>query len=320
MRVDLRATLICVQGGTFPWDGQAGSRCVRACVIIGPIGVLRDEGRSVNGSVDQASPEAGKPRHRHSWRRWLISLFVSVIVSSVLGWLFELALSAHKRAEFETLQARAYVAVAQFAPWRFAERYAKIVFIDDGSPSALKDATPVSTQFLMNQACRSLTSPSLGTPLVDPALCNGPLKPHGWAAFYLSVHVPSFLRPITAVFDLILHALVDQRFVGFLVALTQFAIGVLATRYFVLRRPGFKFSPVHLVGLPFCVIALGSLLALPLWLFAWIGLAVFKGLPGIGVGAQAGGTATLLVLFGGKTVEAAAHEGVMKQVGRFIGE
>lgn len=274
----------------------------------------------MDGSAEQASREPQKTPHRRSWRRWLTTLLISVIVSSVLGWLFELALFADKRAELKTLQARAYVAVAQFAPWHFAERYVKIVFVDDGSPNALKRATPVSTKILMNQACRSLTSPTLGTTLVDPGLCDGPLKPHGWAAFYLSVHVPSFLRPITAVFDLILHALIDQRVVGFLIALAQFAIGVFATRYFVTSRPGFHFSPVHLIGLPLCVIALGSLLALPLWVLAWLGLAVFKGLPGIGVGAQAGGTATLLVLFGGKTLEAAAHEGVMKQVGRIVGE
>jgi hypothetical protein len=133
------------------------------------------------------------------------------------------------------------------------------------------------------------------------------------------------LRPITAFFDLLLHSLTDQGVIGFLVAATQIAIGVLLTRIAV-RRGILKLDGlyIYVVVIPLAVLGLGSLAALPLWLLAFMGVALLKGLPGAGLGAQFGGTGYLARWFARwfsrKAAEELGHASIMKQIKRLIGD
>jgi hypothetical protein len=256
-------------------------------------------------------------------RRSLILFVMSIIVPAFVGSLIDIGFHAEKRAQFVSLQASAYAAISQFAPWNVAGRYVEIVSTQ-GDDTAVKMAEQQQrqTEIFRSTACNIQNNPWIGFKAAggdDP--CTPVARPHGIRAFYLSAHVPFVLRLITALFDLLFHALVDQGFIGFVVAAAQIAMGVLLTRVAV-RRKIVNFNSFYswVFGMPLTVLALGVVAALPIWLLAFIGVTVFKGLPGAGLGAQAGGTAYLISWFSTKTVEKLGTDAIMKQVERIVGD
>jgi len=252
----------------------------------------------------------------------LIRLGISVLVSMVLGMGIDFILDAQKRAELSSVRANAYLSIAQFAPWNIAQRYVGIVFTQ-GNSYAEQLARQQEQQSLL---FRSLACDTRGNYTVSgfnsdsqDNPCAPAQHPRGLRAFYLSAHVPFPLRPVTAFFDLLLHAIVDQGIVGFLVAAAQVAIGVLFTR-FAIRLFNIKVDTFYsyVLGLPLGILVLGSLAAIPLWLLALGGITALKAFPAGGLGAQAGGTAYLASWIGRKAVEEVGHEAVMKQVERVV--
>lgn len=248
-------------------------------------------------------------------RKKLLRLAISVLVATILGAAIDFALHTNK-AELSSLRADAYASIAQFAPWNVAERYVQIVFTQgDEAAQRMAEQQQQRAGTFRDFACRVRGNYSAGQD--NP--CTPLRSPHGLRAFYLSARVPSVLRPITAFFDLLLHALFDQGVIGFLVAAAQIGIGVLATR-FAIRHSFMEVGPLYtyVLGIPAAILVLGSVAAVPLWLLAFVGVTVFKALPAAGLGAQAGGTAYFVSLIGGKTLEDVGHEAIMKQVKRVV--
>jgi hypothetical protein len=116
---------------------------------------------------------------------------------------------------------------------------------------------------------------------------------------------------------LLLHALFDQGVIGFLVAATQVALGVLLTRL-AIKTSKLKFNTfyAYLLGLPLAVFALGSLAAIPLWIVALVGLMALKASPLGALGAQAGAAGWCVHFLVDKTAEEVAHAAIMKQLQR----
>jgi hypothetical protein len=262
-------------------------------------------------------PDAEKRRKAPFFsRKRLILLSISIVASAIVGSLVDLAFHAEERAKLASLRASAYTAIAQFAPWNIAGRYVEIVFTQ-GNDAAEKLAEQQRRQanLFRSFACSVHFASASGDP------CTPLGRPQGIGAFYLSAYVPSILRPVTAFFDLLLHALVDQGFIGFIVAAAQIAIGVLLTRIAINRKAfGLNSFYSYILGVPLAVLVLGSVGALPLWLLAFIGVTVFKGLPGAGLGAQAGGTGFFVSWLASKTAEELGHQTIMKQAERILGD
>ena len=255
-------------------------------------------------------------------RRDMILLAISVIALIVLGWLLDLGFESQKRAELSALRAKAYISIAEFAPWNVAQRYVAIV-TTQGNSYAEELARQQEQQSLLFRgfACNlrgSYAASGLNSVGEDNP-CNPPEHPHGLRAFYLSAHVPMPLRFITAFFDLLFHALIDQGIIGFLVAAVQITLGALLTR-FVISYNKIKMGTFlsYVLGVPLGTLVLGSIAAIPLWFLALAGVMCLKSLPLAGVGAQAGGTWWLVTFVAHKTAEVVGHAAIMKQVERIV--
>jgi hypothetical protein len=268
-----------------------------------------------------SEPEEQKRRFGAMFtRRDLFLLAISILVSGVIGLALDLAFGTSP--ELTSARASAYVSVAQFAPWNFGERYVDIVFTE-GNEAAERMANQQQEQTLMLRqfACSLRGNYATGgfasVERVNP--CTPPSHPHGLRAFYLSAHVPMLFRPISAFFDLLLHALIDQGFIGFLVAAAQITIGALLTRLAIRHSFGELDSfASYVFGLPLGVMCLGSIGALPLWAVAFLGVTGLKALPAAALGAQLGATGYFFKWIGAKTVEAVSHHMVMGQVKRVV--
>jgi hypothetical protein len=215
------------------------------------------------------------------------------------------------------VQASAYTTIAQFAPWNFGKRYLQIVVTqgDDAAERMAEQQQRQASQF-RSFACSVHFASQAGD---DP--CTPLEQPRGIRGFYLSAHVPGVFRLATAFFDLLLHALIDQGFIGFVVAASQIAIGLLLTSIAIHRKIINLDSFVsYVVGVPLVVFGLGMAAAIPLWLLTFIGITVFKRIPGVGLGTQASSTTCFLAWAGRKTAEEVGHKAIMKQVKRFIGD
>ena len=255
-------------------------------------------------------------------RKDIVHLAISVVVSIVLGAIMDLSFEAQKRAELSAVRAKAYLTIAEFAPWNVAQRYIAIVFTQGNSDAqAFAERQEQQALLFRSFACDLRGNSAAGgvnlSNVENP--CVAPEHPQGIRAFYLSAHVPFPLRFITAFFDLLLHALVDQGLTGFLVAAAQLLLGVLLTRL-VIRFGKFKVDTfyAYIIGIPLAILALGSVAAIPLWLLALAGVMALKALPMAGLGAQAGGTGWLVSFVARKTTEVIGHAAIMKQVERVV--
>jgi hypothetical protein len=255
-------------------------------------------------------------------RKDLVHLAISVVVSILLGGAIDLGFDAKRWAELSSVRAKAYVTIEQFAPWNIAQQYVAIVFTQGDSYSeALAHEQAQQTLLFRGFACnlRGAYGPGSQSSVYADDPCVPPAHPQGLRAFYLSAHVPFALRFFTAFFDLLLHALVDQGLIGFLVAAAQVLLGVLLTRL-AIKSGKLKMDALYayVFGLPLAVLGLGSIAAIPLWLVALLGAMALKALPMAGFGAQAGGTAWLVTLVARKTTEVIGHSAIMKQVERVV--
>jgi hypothetical protein len=267
-----------------------------------------------------------EPEKQRRWfsvmfsRKDLFILAISVFASAFLGAALDLAFG--QSPELSSARANAYVTIAQFAPWNIAERYIGIVFTE-GNADAARMAEQQQEQALEFRgfACSLRGNYAIGGfDSVDrDNPCTSPPEPDGLRAFYLSAYVPMLLRPITAFFDLLLHALVDQGVIGFLVAAAQIVIGALLTHLAIRHRFGEVDSfASYVFGVPFAVMALGSFGAVPLWAVAFLGVTGLKAFPAASLGAQFGATGYFAKWIGSKTAEEVGHHVIMKQVERVV--
>jgi hypothetical protein len=257
-------------------------------------------------------------------RKDLKHFMMSIVATTLAGWACGIAFESEKRAEFMAVRYDAYATIAQFAPWNIAQRYAAIVFTQGNSyAEALAQKQEQQTLLFRGFACDlrgSSASTGFSLSSADNP-CKAPERPQGIRAFYLSAHVPFPLRFITAFFDLLLHALVDQGLIGFLVALTQVVLGALLTRLAVTSsRLKLNTFFSYALGVPLAVLALGSLAAIPLWLVALIGLMALKASPLGAFGAQAGATGWCVRFVAHKTAEELSQSAIMKQLKRVVPE
>jgi hypothetical protein len=247
----------------------------------------------------------------------LRNFLFSVVATAIATSLVDVAWHPEERAKLASFQASAYTAIAQFAPWNIAKRYVQIVSTrgNDAAEDLAEQQQRQANLFRSFGCSVHFASESGGNP------CTPLERPHGIRAFYLSAHVPLVFRPITAFFDLLLHALIDQGFIGFLVATIQIAIGVLLTRI-VIHRKILKLDAFYsyVLVVPLAVLVLGSFAAVPLWLVAFVGVTIFKGLPGAGLGAQTGGAGYLVKWLLGKAAEEFGHDAIVKQFKRIVGD
>jgi len=255
-------------------------------------------------------------------RKNLKHLAITVIASSLAGFGVDFVLHSDKRAELLGMRAQAYVSIAQFAPWNIAQRYVAIV-TTQGDSYAEELAKKQEQQSLMFRgfACSLRGNDASGgfNLAAGDNPCAAPEHPQGLRAFYLSAHVPAPLRLITAFFDLLLHAFIDQGMIGFLVAAGQVVLGAVITR-FVIRFKRIKIDSIYacVLGLPLAILVLGSIAAIPLWLLALFGVMGLKTLPMAGLGAQAGGASWLASFFVSKTAEVVGEKAIVKQVERVL--
>lgn len=256
-------------------------------------------------------------------RKNMRDLAIAVIASSLSGAVVDFLTHSDKQAELWGMRAQAYVSIAQFAPWNIAQRYVAIVTTQGNSyAEELAKKQEQQNQVFRDFACNLRGNSVYGgfNLIAGDNPCVAREHPQGLRAFYLSAHVPAPLRLITAFFDLLLHALIDQGVIGFLVAAMQVLLGVLVTR-FVIRYKKIKIETVYgyMLGVPLAVLALGSVFAVPLWLLALVGLMALKTLPIAGLGAQAGGTTWLATFLFSKTAEVAGEKALVKQAKRVLG-
>jgi hypothetical protein len=240
----------------------------------------------------------------------------SLLAFILLTQLLDLS-SSEGRAKLAPLQASAYTTIAQFAPWNVVKRYVQIVATqgDDAAEKMAEQQQRRASQF------RSFACSVHFAAQADDNPCTPLERPHGIRAFYLSAHVPFIFRLATAIFDMLLHVLIDQGFIGFVVAAAQIAIGILLTSIAIHRKTINLDSFVsYIVGVPLIVLGLGIVAAIPLWLLAFVSITFFKGLPGMGLAAQGGTTGCFLTWLCRKTAEDVGHKAIMNQVKRFIGD
>jgi hypothetical protein len=249
-------------------------------------------------------------------------LFLSLVATGLAGWAIGVAFDSQKRAEFMAMRYDAYLTISQFAPWNIVQRYVAIVFTQGNTyAEALAKKQEQQTLLFRGFACdlrgASSFSGSSSASMDNP--CQPLEHPQGIRAFYLSAHVPFPLRFITAFFDLLLHALVDQGVIGFLVAATQVALGALLARL-AIKTSKLKLNTVYsyLLGLPLVIFALGSLAAIPLWLVALVGLMALKASPLGALGAQGGAAFWCVHFLVEKTADEVAHAAIMKQLQRVV--
>jgi hypothetical protein len=275
----------------------------------------------LSGVARMSEPEKEKRRFSAMFsRKDLFLLAISVLASAFLG--AGLDLGFGQSPELSSARANAYVTIAQFAPWNIAVRYIGIVSTE-GNADAERMAQQQHEQALEFRgfACSLRGNYAIGGfDSVDrDNPCTPPPEPDGLRAFYLSAHVPILLRFITAFFDLLLHALVDQGAIGFLVAAAQIVIGALLTRLAIRHRLGELDSfASYVFGVPIAIMALGSFGALPLWGVAFLGVTGLKAFPAAALGAQFGATGYFAKWIGTKTAEEVGHHVIMKQVERVL--
>ncbi|MEP6483695.1 MAG: hypothetical protein ABJB01_04545 [Rudaea sp.] len=249
---------------------------------------------------------------------------LSMLVGTLVGWAGGIAFESDKRHEFVAARFEAYATVAQFAPWNIAQRYVAIVFTQGNSyAETLAHQQEQQTLLFRGFACSlsgSIASSGSNSAGADNP-CTAPAHPQGIHAFYLSAHVPLPFRFITALFDILLHALVDQGLVGFLVALTQIVLGAFMTAW-AIKSSWLKLNSfyAYVLGFPLAVLALGSLAAIPLWLVALVGLMALKASPLGALGAQLSATGWCVRFVFQKTVEEFGHAAIMKQLKRLAGD
>jgi hypothetical protein len=268
-----------------------------------------------------SEPEKQKRGFSAKFTRMDLFLFaISVLISAFIGLALDLAWG--NSPELVSARASAYASIAQFTPLNFAERYADIVFTQ-GNNAAERMAEQQQEQALVfrNFACRMRSNYATGGfgSVERDNPCTPPSHPRGLHAFYLSAHVPMLFRLITGIFDLLLHALIDQGVIGFLVAAAQITIGALLTRL-AIRNSFWELGSLasYVFGLPLAVVGFGIISAIPLWAIAFIGVTGLKALPAAALGAQVGGTGYFAKWIGGKTAEQVTHNMIMKQVKRIV--
>jgi hypothetical protein len=213
-------------------------------------------------------------------RRYVIVPFATSLVLGLLSYAFE----------NESWAARAYVAVESFAPWNLATGYFKFLTISDDPSSefpALRAFEPAPTLGNAN--------PATGIPT-------------------LSRGANYFLRPLTALVDVLLHLFFGLGVIGFLVSVGQVALG--AGLMLILSKGTAKGLYFYAIVLPVGAVLLGSAAAIPIWLIALLGLLFFNS--AITVGVQSGSTAFALMWVRDRALEAAAHETVSKGVAQVV--
>lgn len=258
-------------------------------------------------------------RAMFSRNRMLLSA-IFVLLAILLPIANDLLSDPQKRGEVYAVRTKAYLSIAQFAPWNIAQRYVAIVFTQGNSyAESLAQQQEQLRLLFRGFACSVRETASSGSMSADPTdPCRPQEQPHGVRAFYLSAHVPMPLRFITAFFDLLLHAFVDLGMIGFLVAAAQIAVGVKLTRIAInsgwLKLDSFY---SYLLAAPLSVFVLGSIGAILPWGFAWVGMWGLKAAPLLGIGAQAGGNGCMWVL-ANKVGESALHAALMKQAERVL--
>lgn len=211
-------------------------------------------------------------------RRYVIFAVGSSLVMGALG-------GAVSRAALQ-----AYLAVETFAPWNMLASYYKILTI----PSDAATEFPALQPFEPNPDAARVAAEARNQ-------------------YSLTRHSAYYLRPITAMIDLVLHILSDAGPVGFVFALAELAIG--AGLMLLWRRrtraPGPSDGTFYFytIWLPLGAIALASVAAIPLWLVAYLGLMVHAA---AGLGVQSAATGGVLLWVRDRVVEPALHEGLSK--------
>jgi len=214
-------------------------------------------------------------------RRYIIMTAASSVIAGVV---------AAPLSQAAALQA--YLAIGSFAPWNMLISYVEIITI----PSDAANEFPALRPF----------EPFPEAAHVGKELANNYSLTRG-SAFYL--------RPITAVIDLLLHILSDAGLIGCIVAIVQLAIGA-GLAVILYRRsvsntpadaPGFYF---YTIFLPLGAVALASVAAIPVWLLAYLGLAAFHVVVGFAV--QGGATGGVLLWVHDNVVEPVVHERIEK--------
>jgi hypothetical protein len=132
----------------------------------------------------------------------------------------------------------------------------------------------------------------------------------------LSRHFPIGLRPLTGVVDVLAQTFASGGAVGFIVAFVQVALGAVVT--WIIFTPdtptekrGFVF---YSLGLPIGAVALGSALAIPIWVLAWIAMTVVKGGSDIALALQTLSTSTICATVCVRAAEGVTHHAAVAGV------
>ena len=186
---------------------------------------------------------------------------------------------------------QAYLAVEAFAPWNLIVSYVRILTIHDDPSKQFPALRPFE--------------PSPEAAAAGEQLTND---------FSLTRHSTLFLRPITALIDLLLHLLSDSGAVGFIYAVIQLTLGFyLMLLFFRGKERGFYF---YSIGVPLGTVVLASIAAIPLWVIALFGVFVWNSVASISL--QTCFTTGALLWVRDKVAEPLVHEGVMQGLERGV--
>jgi hypothetical protein len=213
--------------------------------------------------------------------RYLRNLIITIATSLVLA-----GGTALLPGGTSSAQQQAYLAVATFAPWNLVASYTQILFIPDDTTAEFPSLQPFDP--LHQHASTAKTTDS----------------------YSLTRGANYFLRPITAVIDLLLHMLADFGLVGFIVTVAQLSIG--AGLMYLLNRGSSHGLYFYSIGFPLGTVLLASVASAPIWLVAYVCALLFFSFWALAIHVEA--LALALGWIGTQATETAVHDAVADTV------
>lgn len=282
-------------------------------------------------------PEDTDASSNPGWKRRFKLFGISFGTALLLGLACETLLNRERVEDLIVFQDRAYAATRAYTPWGMASSYWNQIWhpeiiqsqqstpwqdlIDDADATA-RSASEFSQRW--NAAKDGNFLPESPTPNPEPqegARFPGnkdavaKLRALYWGpTINLSGMFPIYVRPLTAIVDVFVRLYFSQGIVGFVISSLQLVMGC-ACMYLVAKR----YPQMELLRHPLCfvpgAVALGSLAAVPIWIFALVSLAVMGSVLWLaGLAAQATGYLFGLSWLGLKVSEHLGHAALMKRL------
>ncbi len=268
--------------------------------------------------------------------RWLLHFCLSVLIAIGVGWVAEHANKPASLTALLAIQDQAYAATSEFDPWELSQT----VMAAAAAPSAWTDDPNAKLSAAMSEIWRAdqqrrnsfrlsciddlfkgnsdilkpLCLNSLRADVIadtpTPTKLAPPSRFAGWAGY---MPIP-FLKPVIATADVLWHLPFAGTWTQTIVILLQCLVGFGAFKFWTRRESDTGFVQ-WVIGLPFCLVVLGSVSAFATkWLMLG-GLALFGQLSSLaGLAAGAGGLVSLGWYLATRVLEVSASDALVSSV------